>query len=83
MMAQSQSENVRLGEDGESVVLLDQTRLPGRVEYRAVRTLEEMVEAIRSLRVRGAPAHRYLCGVLPVRPGPPDGAGWAGRPPSF
>ena len=56
MMAQSQSENVRVGEDGESVVLLDQTRLPGRVEYRAVRTLEEMVEAIRALRVRGAPA---------------------------
>lgn len=30
MTAQSQPENVRLGEDGESVVLLDQTRLPGR-----------------------------------------------------
>ena len=27
MMAQSQSENVRLGEDGESVVLLDQTQM--------------------------------------------------------
>ena len=26
MTAQSQPENVRLGEDGESVVLLDQTR---------------------------------------------------------
>lgn len=62
MMAQSQSENVRLGEDGESVVLLDQTRLPGRVEYRAVRTLEEMVEAIRSLRVRGAPAIGIFAG---------------------
>ena len=31
MTAQSQPENVRLGEDGESVVPLDQTRLPGRV----------------------------------------------------
>lgn len=62
MMAQSQSENVRLGEDGESVVLLDQTRLPGRVEYRAVRKLEEMVEAIRSLRVRGAPAIGIFAG---------------------
>ena len=50
MMAQSQPENVRLGEDGESVVLLDQTLLPGRVEYRTVRKLEEMVEAIRALR---------------------------------
>lgn len=62
MMAQSQSENVRLGEDGESVVLLDQTRLPGQVEYRAVRKLEEMVEAIRSLRVRGAPAIGIFAG---------------------
>ena len=43
MTAQSQPENVRLGEDGESVVLLDQTRLPGRVEYRTVRDLKEMV----------------------------------------
>ena len=50
MTAQSQPENVRLGEDGESVVLLDQTRLPGRVEYRTVRDLKEMVEAIRTLR---------------------------------
>ena len=56
MTAQSQPENVRLGEDGESVVLLDQTRLPGWVEYRTVRDLKEMVEAIRTLRVRGAPA---------------------------
>lgn len=62
MMAQRQSENVRLGEDGESVVLLDQTRLPGQVEYRAVRKLEEMVEAIRSLRVRGAPAIGIFAG---------------------
>lgn len=48
--------NVKLGEDGMSVVILDQTLLPGRVEYRTLRTREEMAEAIRSLRVRGAPA---------------------------
>ena len=62
MTAQSQPENVRLGEDGESVVLLDQTRLPGRVEYRTVRDLKEMVEAIRTLRVRGAPAIGVFAG---------------------
>lgn len=48
--------NVSLGEDGGFVEILDQTLLPGRVEYLRLRELEEMVEAIRSLRVRGAPA---------------------------
>src|SRR5262245_31935399 len=36
--------------------LLDQTRLPGEVIYRDCRTVEDVWEAIRSLRVRGAPA---------------------------
>ncbi len=49
-------DNVRLGEDGESVVILDQTLLPNEVKYLTLRTAEEMVEAIRALRVRGAPA---------------------------
>ena len=38
------------------VRLLDQTLLPTRLEYRNCRTAEEVWEAIRSLRVRGAPA---------------------------
>jgi methylthioribose-1-phosphate isomerase len=38
------------------VRLLDQTALPGHVEYRECRTVEEIWEAIHSLRVRGAPA---------------------------
>src|ERR1700704_2143020 len=38
------------------VRLLDQTLLPTQVEYRDCRTAEEVWEAIRSLRVRGAPA---------------------------
>jgi methylthioribose-1-phosphate isomerase len=36
--------------------LLDQTLLPTLLEYRDCRTVEEVWEAIRSLRVRGAPA---------------------------
>src|SRR5438105_15942972 len=36
--------------------LIDQTLLPTRLEYRDCRTVEEMWEAIRTLRVRGAPA---------------------------
>jgi methylthioribose-1-phosphate isomerase len=41
---------------GRAVRLLDQTLLPGRVRYLTIRTEQEMWEAIRSLRVRGAPA---------------------------
>jgi methylthioribose-1-phosphate isomerase len=43
------------GTDGY-VRLVDQTLLPLRLEYRYCRTVEEIWEAIRSLRVRGAPA---------------------------
>src|SRR6266853_1270478 len=38
------------------VRLIDQTLLPTRLEYRDCRTVEEIWEAIRMLRVRGAPA---------------------------
>ncbi|MEG2455584.1 MAG: S-methyl-5-thioribose-1-phosphate isomerase, partial [Oscillospiraceae bacterium] len=50
------ADNVRLEEDGESVVILDQTQLPNRTVYLALRTPEEMFRAIASLQVRGAPA---------------------------
>jgi methylthioribose-1-phosphate isomerase len=38
------------------VRIIDQTLLPARLEYRDCRTVEEVWEAIRILRVRGAPA---------------------------
>ncbi|GMR13559.1 MAG: S-methyl-5-thioribose-1-phosphate isomerase [Gemmatimonadota bacterium] len=41
--------------DGRGLVILDQTELPERVVDRELRTVEEVAEAIRSLRVRGAP----------------------------
>src|SRR5215510_3776248 len=43
------------GVDG-FVRLIDQTLLPTRLEYRDCRTVEEIWEAIKVLRVRGAPA---------------------------
>jgi len=43
------------GVDGH-LRLLDQTLLPAEVAYRDCRTVEEVWEAIRNLRVRGAPA---------------------------
>ncbi|ANQ86520.1 methylthioribose-1-phosphate isomerase [Azoarcus olearius] len=41
--------------DGDSVLVLDQTRLPWRSEQRRLRTLDEAAEAIRAMWVRGAP----------------------------
>ena len=55
-MPQYLSGHVHLGDDLTSVVILDQTLLPNRVEYLTLRTPEEMFDAIRLLRVRGAPA---------------------------
>ena len=49
-------DNVRLRDDGMAVVILDQSLLPGRTEYLEAETPEEMYEAIKNLRVRGAPA---------------------------
>jgi methylthioribose-1-phosphate isomerase len=45
-----------IGDIPGHVRLIDQTLLPGRLEYRECRTVEEIWEAIRVLRVRGAPA---------------------------
>ncbi len=45
-----------VGDVNGFVRLIDQTQLPTRVEYRECRKVEEVWEAIRTLRVRGAPA---------------------------
>ena len=50
------TDNIKLSDDGRSVVIIDQTLLPNRLEYIALTTREEMFEAIAMLRVRGAPA---------------------------
>ncbi len=52
----SELKTVRLREDGAAVVILDQTRLPGREIYLELSTPEAIWEAIRALKVRGAPA---------------------------
>jgi methylthioribose-1-phosphate isomerase len=49
-------DSVRLSDDRQSVVIIDQTELPGRLVHRTVRTPDEIFEAIATLRVRGAPA---------------------------
>ena len=48
--------NIKLSDDGASVVIIDQTLLPNETKYITLNAAEELYEAIYSLRVRGAPA---------------------------
>jgi len=48
--------NIRLSDDGTSVVILDQTLLPNEEKYIELSSAEALFEAIYMLRVRGAPA---------------------------
>ena len=57
-----QLENVKLGADRESVVILDQTLLPNEEKYITLTTPEQCWEAIHALRVRGAPAIGIFAG---------------------
>lgn len=50
------AENVHMSEDGKSVVIVDQTKLPNVLEFLTLSTAKEMYDAIKSLAVRGAPA---------------------------
>lgn len=61
-------ETVRLSDDGRAVIILDQTLLPGKAEYRELRTPEEIWTAIKTLQVRGAPAIGIAaaCGIAAV-----------------
>lgn len=49
-------DNVRLGDDDKSVVIIDQSQLPNRTVYLTLHTVQEMYDAILKLQVRGAPA---------------------------
>ena len=49
-------QSVSLSDDHDSVVILDQTQLPNRSEFLELRTADQMFEAIKELKVRGAPA---------------------------
>ncbi|MGI9334713.1 MAG: S-methyl-5-thioribose-1-phosphate isomerase [Gammaproteobacteria bacterium] len=46
---------IRVGEDGRSVGIIDQTRLPHELAFCDLRTLEDAARAISGMRVRGAP----------------------------
>lgn len=42
--------------DGEAITIIDQTKLPGSLEYLRLTKIEALIDAIRELKVRGAPA---------------------------
>ena len=56
-------EAVRWSADGGAVRIIDQRRLPAEYVERDLRTLDEVVDAIRTLAVRGAPAIG-ICGAM-------------------
>ena len=49
-------DTVALDLEKDAVIILDQTKLPGTAELIALRTAQEIWEAIYLLKVRGAPA---------------------------
>ena len=55
-MMPKQIEPVALDDAGSALVIVDQTLIPNETRYLRLTTPEETWEAIRSLRVRGAPA---------------------------
>ncbi|MCL2046684.1 MAG: S-methyl-5-thioribose-1-phosphate isomerase [Oscillospiraceae bacterium] len=55
-MANNKPENIRLSDDGTAVVIIDQTLLPKETKFLELSNPAELHEAIKMLRVRGAPA---------------------------
>jgi len=49
-------QNIALNDNEGSIVILDQTQLPNRTEFIRINTADDMFDAIKDLKVRGAPA---------------------------
>ena len=56
------AENIYLSRDEKRVVILDQSQLPGKKVYLEIGEPEEMLDAISTLKVRGAPAIGIFAG---------------------
>lgn len=56
------AQNIRYDKTAEALYIIDQTLLPGEEKEIRTETPEEMVEAIKALRVRGAPAIGIFAG---------------------
>lgn len=69
-MIYCENDPVRLSDDGRAVIAIDQTLLPNEKKFIRLETAGEIFEAIKRLRVRGAPCigicagyGMYVCGV--------------------
>ena len=68
-MGEQQSRNimdydtVRLDDENNAVVIIDQTKLPGKIEIISLHTAQEIWDAIYLLQVRGAPAIGVAYGI--------------------
>ena len=56
------SDPVRLNEDRNGIIIIDQTRLPNETVYSTITGLDEMYDAISDLAVRGAPCIGVFAG---------------------
>ena len=49
-------DTVALDEQNDKLIIIDQTKLPGKLETIAISSPEDIFDAIKTLKVRGAPA---------------------------
>ena len=56
------TDNIRLCEEENCVVIIDQTKIPNSLEYKKICDLESAYQAIKKLEVRGAPAIGIFAG---------------------
>lgn len=72
--AVTHAQNIRYDRKAEALYIIDQTLLPGEEKEIRLQTIDEMVEAIRALRVRGprpsASAPPTVCMCWPSPSGP-------------
>ena len=60
-------QNIRYDKAEERLYIIDQTLLPNEEKEIELRTVEEMIEAIKMLRIRGAPAIGICAGYCCTR----------------
>lgn len=56
-------DTVRLDDENNAIIIIDQTKLPGSIELIALKTAEEIWDAIYLLRVRRCSGNRSCSGI--------------------
>ena len=58
------TDNIRLSDDENSLIIINQVKLPNNLEYKKIDDLESAYQAIKKLEVRGAPAIGIFAGYM-------------------